>query len=329
MIRNLKWAAALAAGIAVITSVVLLQLFKGRDGTNARPSNTGLATTTQVSTLDQSKRSMAAVVKVPTVDSLPDQALRTAQGIFERLAEVGFSRDSCLELRPAFARLANESQGHADLWQWAFRQIEICVMWLSGYEEKRSFVEDLLHASSGNPDLLITIAKVESTNAQSRLAVEYLKQALGKEESAHAWDLLGGEELSLAIRSSETSHDLRAREELLSDARRAMGRAIELAGANADAWMYQRLARVNAELGDAQEAITWADKAILALKQGGDSYIEGYAAAALYFEVGVVYYKVGQHKTGVAYMDQGIGLAAPGDRSRLSDSRRQYLQGRS
>lgn len=269
----------------------------------------------------------AAVPSVPVPEQEATSGFKKAQEVFGMLRS-GVSRESCTAAWEGLTSLLMTEPERSALGLWTMDRVASCVRVMGTAEEQSSLLASLLAKKPGSFRLLLELGRTEMARSDYVQAMRYFEQANAVEVDSYGLTQLANSKLLAALEVQYTTGNNDERLALLRDAEVALAKADSIAGASLDAWTLQKMAKVKLGLGKPTEAMEWVERAVLAMKGGGSSEIEQISIAALYFNIGEIYYKAGQRGTGIAYMDQAIGLAPAGDVEDLTESKSAVLEGR-
>lgn len=224
-----------------------------------------------------------------------------------RILAQGPTLAACREAEPRLLALARGLPTASAGWDWTLSRARDCLRAPHDFRRRNGLLAGLRESFPDDPRVL-ALAGLERYDAGAfDEAVDLLEEA-EDQGTFEAWEAYADAQLSRAFEMREQG-DPRWQDALLRAEGAAM-RALELAGDDVKPFALHTYARTQLELGRAIEAVHWADQAIAALRAGGSRY-QALMAAELYVFSGQIYYRAGQRETGLAYMDQGIGMAGP------------------
>lgn len=242
----------------------------------------------------------------PAAPHLSPEHRAEIQAVHQLLVQ-GPTLAACREAEPRLLALARGLATTSAGWDWTLARARDCLRAPHEFRRRNGLLAGLRESFPDDPRVL-ALAGLERYDAGALdEAVDLLEQA---EDAGtfEAWEAYADAQLSRAF-EMRAQGDPRWQDALLRAEVAAM-RALELAGDDVKPFALHTYARTQLELGRAVEAVQWADQAIAALRAGGSRY-QALMAAELYVFSGQIYYRAGQRETGLAYMDQGIGMAGP------------------
>lgn len=209
---------------------------------------------------------------------------------------------------------------------WAAGALADCYYALRKRDEKRALLDIMLAVAPQHARTLELQGNYERLAGDPEKAIEYLERALDRNKSFQNWESLAEARLTLAHQLRGTDADRSST--LYKGARAAARSALELANPGMAPFVMQNLALVELALGNHTAATSWVEQAIAALQSVPSSNAQALLAPPLYVGAGEIYYRTGQRQVGLAYMDQGVGMAFDaGQRRMLEQQRREVLAG--
>jgi len=270
----------------------------------------------------QSRAVTLAPPPVPVAEMQP--ALRAlATGIVERL-QGGPTAAACEGAQVAILGLLQQARMDSALWSWGMDRARDCLRAPTAFRAKNSLLSALIDRYPDHPRVRELSGLQQYDAGDMEAAAESLEDAAPETDTFEAWETYADAQLARA-RQLQAAGDPRW-QDALARAESAAMRALELADAFMRPFALHTVARTQIEMGRPAEAVQWADQAVEAVRAGGSRY-QAVMTAEFYVFAGQIYYRAGQRDTGMAYMDQGIGMAPRADQqAQLRNIRDQFLQ---
>lgn len=222
-------------------------------------------------------------------------------------AVLSASRDGCRGAREGLLGLLRETPRAQPVWGWAMDRAVACLRAPRDARLGPDFLEELARLYPDHPKVREQLGAQAYDNGDAREAIEQLEQAVRENGTFEAWETLADARLALA---AELQANGNAEDALIlwQQAQDAALNALAMATPAMRPFAMHTLARAELELGRAAPALQWADQSLAALA-ALDARTQTLLAPELYLFAGQIYYRAGQRDTGVAYMDQGVGMA--------------------
>lgn len=240
----------------------------------------------------------------------------------------GSAVDGCRNARSGLLGLIREAPPADPVWGWAFDRAISCLRAPGGARLGPDFLEELAQLQPAHPKLREQLGKQAYDNGDAREAIVQLEQAVLENATFEGWETLADARLALAA-ELQANGNAEGAQALRQQAQDAALNALALASEPMRPFAMHTLARAELELGRFAAALQWADQSLAAVA-ALDTRMQAVLAPELYLFAGQIYYRAGQHDTGIAYMDQGIGMAQPGRQvAELQRLRDEFLRSRS
>lgn len=321
------WIFVAAIGLSAAVSGVVMHWLGGKDSTGSR------AFADHAPGPPEQVRSESDTVTPVELNLVPDSAGKSelvqkdpagfvATFVHERL-KADFGTETCLEVETSLFSLIVGLPENTELAKWAMDRVDGCAKTMP-YEQQKAYLERLLEVKPHHVRTLTALGMLEISrgHAHMEVAIERLGEALRAANTPATAYELGLAQLAYAqgLRDSEA----KKRAWMFEGAAHSFERAIDL-GAD-DVWIHQAMAAAKLGLGQFDDAVAHAERALASVDQKMLSAEPG-VLSDLYFDLGRILFRSGQKETGVAYMDQGIGTAAPGARDELLFKKELILAG--
>ena len=229
--------------------------------------------------------------------------------LIHRQLQSGYSAPACAEAQTGILELIQKVPENDPLWSWVLDRAHGCLRAPGRTAQNRALLDALAKIKPDHPRIRELLGLDLYDRGKIDQAASALDEALKDEPGTfEGWVSLADARLSEARALIVAGAEADAIRTRLLQAETAAQRALELAGPEVLPFALHTLAQVHTELGQSAEAIQWADRALEALRAGSAQY-QTYMAAELHLFVGQTYYRAGQRDTGLAFMDQGIGMA--------------------
>lgn len=222
----------------------------------------------------------------------------------------GSAVDGCRNARTGLLGLIREAPPADPVWVWAFDRALSCLRAPRGARLGPDFLDELAQLQPDHPKLREQLGKQAYDNGDAREAIAQLEQAVLENGTFEGWETLADARLALAAELQANGNPEGALA-LWQQAQDAALNALALASEAMRPFAMHTLARAELELGRLAAALQWADQSLAAVA-ALDTRMQAVLAPELYVFAGQIYYRAGQRDTGLAYMDQGIGMAQTG-----------------
>lgn len=243
-------------------------------------------------------------------------------------ALAGSAADGCRNARGGLLGLIREIPPADPLWGWAFDRAISCLRAPGTARLGPDFLEELAQLQPDHPKLREQLGKQAYDNGDAREAIAQLEQAVLENGTFEGWETLADARLALAA-ELQANGNAKGALALWQQAQDAALNALALASEPMRPFAMHTLARAELELGQFATALQWADQSLAAVA-ALDTRMQAVLAPELYLFAGQIYYRAGQRDTGLAYMEQGIGMAQSGRQvAELQRLRDQFLSSRS
>lgn len=253
-------------------------------------------------------RVLAPLRQAPVADlSAPLKTLASA--LFEQL-KGGPTAAACEAAQAGLLQWLGQTRPDSAAWNWGMNRARECLRAPTAFRAKNSLLAALIERYPDHPRVRELAGLQQYDAGDMNAAVEALEEAAEEANTFEAWETYADAQLA-RMRELRDRGDP-AWQDALARAEAAAFRALELANDAMRPFAMHTIARTQIEAGRWPEAIQWADQAVQAVQAGGSDY-QAYMAAELYVFAGQIYYRAGQQDTGLAYMDQGISMAARAD----------------
>ncbi|HEX4893825.1 MAG TPA: hypothetical protein VFV47_11085 [Hyphomicrobiaceae bacterium] len=248
----------------------------------------------------------------PSVAGVPDPSVggtaelaRLARDIHARVAGGAIS---CAEIQTDLLKVLGGAPESSPLWGWAMDRASICLRTAPTRRFSPDFLEQLAAMKPDHARVREQLGINAYEAGDMREAVYQLQPAAELTDRFVAWETLADARLALA-RELLRGGDAEAAGEQWTMAGQAARSALDRATPETLPVALHTLARAELEAGRAESAVAWADRALQAVAALPHAARQGIMIAELHVFVGQIYYRAGQRDAGIAYMDQGIGMA--------------------
>lgn len=244
-------------------------------------------------------------------------ALRIVNALGRGPTEAG-----CAASEDALLELAARTAVDSSLWTWTMNRARDCLRAPTPFRKNSPLLAKLQELFPDHPRVQELAGLQSYDSGRPADAAAELEEALGDQGSFESWQTLADAKLTMAREAADPSDRAAA----LAAAEDAMNRALKLATPALRPYALHTMARVQIELGRADQAVEWANRALEAVGDGSGVY-QAYMAAEMHLFAGQIYYRAGQHDAGLAYMDQGVSMAGTEkQRGELQQLRDRFLQ---
>jgi tetratricopeptide (TPR) repeat protein len=330
---GLKTTIAITAGVAAAAAGAWLLLAPDREApaqaqaANVSPPAANLA---GVPTLAAPAPGRAAPARPPVEPLRPQQLaelgspLQTlASSLFEQL-KGGPTAAACEGAQGGLLQLLGQTPVNSAAWNWGMNRARDCLRAPTAFRANNKLLAGLIDRYPDHPRVKELAGLQQYDAGDMDAAVEALEEAAEEANTFEAW--VSYADAQLARMQALRAQGDPAWQDALARAESAAFRALELANVAMRPFAMHTIARTQLEAGRWPEAVQWADQAVQAVQAAGSNY-QAYMAAELYVFAGQIYYRAGQRDTGLAYMDQGISMAARADQQAdLRRIRDEFLQ---
>lgn len=255
--------------------------------------------------------------------ALPEPLRALAADVANRLKD-GPSAEACAGAERGLIGMLRGSPVDSALWAWGMNRARDCLRAPTAFRAKNGLLSALIDSFPDHPRVRELSGLQQYDAGDMDAAAESLEDAAPETNTFEAWETYADAQLARA-RQLQAAGDPRWQEALARAENGAM-RALELADAFMRPFALHTVARTQIEMGRAAEAVGWANQAVEAVRAGGSRY-QAVMTAEFYVFAGQIYFRAGQRDTGLAYMDQGIGMAPRADQqAQLRNIRDQFLR---
>jgi tetratricopeptide (TPR) repeat protein len=259
---------------------------------------------------------------VPMVE-MPTALRALTTEVLDRLRG-GPTAAACEGAQAAILGLLQQSRMDSSLWGWGMDRARDCLRAPTAFRAKNGLLSALIDRYPDHPRVRELSGLQQYDAGDMDAAAESLEDAAPETDTFEAWETYADAQLARA-RQLQAAGDPRWQDALVRAENAAM-RALELANAFMRPFALHTVARTQIEMGRPAEAVQWADQAVEAVRAGGSRY-QAVMTAEFYVFAGQIYYRAGQRDTGMAYMDQGIGMAPRADQqAQLRNIRDEFLR---